>query len=35
MNMKVRVAIGWVLVSILLAYGVYQTLTKAFLLFTA
>jgi hypothetical protein len=32
--MKVRVAIGWILVSVLLAYGVYETLLKAVKLFT-
>jgi hypothetical protein len=32
--MKARVAIGWTLVSIFLAYGVYQTLLKAARLFT-
>ncbi|WP_425551942.1 MFS transporter small subunit [Fodinicola feengrottensis] len=32
--MKARVAIGWILVSVLLAYGVYETLLKAANLFT-
>lgn len=32
--MKARLAIAWLLVSVPLAYGVYQTLLKAAKLFT-